>query len=179
MGVMKSLVGLMAFAALAACEQKAVNTTIDPPAPTPAPSNTEEVARDISSEGGDVTVRDAPRGSADRAQLMDALRPRVVRDYGGSVEFVVREIRIAAGYAYVSAKPQRPGGGPLTDCIQGIMECKGDLHALFQGRTGQWTLIDYDDYDTGGLIDYCATQAKAVLDCEGYDPELNPLESDA
>ncbi|HQF30017.1 MAG TPA: hypothetical protein PLJ34_01105 [Hyphomicrobiales bacterium] len=54
-----------------------------------------------------------PRGSAERKAILDALRPRVEREIGAPVEFVVDTIRIDGDWAFVSVTPQRPGGRPI------------------------------------------------------------------
>src|ERR1700730_3040885 len=52
-------------------------------------------------------------GSALRKQVLDALRPSVMHEIGGEIEFVVNELRVLAQWAYVNARPQRPGGQPI------------------------------------------------------------------
>jgi hypothetical protein len=52
-------------------------------------------------------------GSALRKQVLDALRPAVMHEIGGEIEFVVNELRVLAQWAYVNARPQRPGGQPI------------------------------------------------------------------
>ncbi len=48
-------------------------------------------------------------GSPLRADILNALRPTVQNEIGGAVEFVVRELRVLQNWAFVSARPQRPG----------------------------------------------------------------------
>jgi hypothetical protein len=54
-----------------------------------------------------------PRGSRLRAELMDALRPRVQVEIGGQIEFVVRTLRVMEPWAFAHVVPQRPGGGKI------------------------------------------------------------------
>ncbi len=54
-----------------------------------------------------------PRGTALRADLMSALRPKAEWDLGAPVEFVVNDIRVSGNVAFVSVTAQRPGGGPI------------------------------------------------------------------
>ena len=54
-----------------------------------------------------------PAGSALRKQILDALRPAVMQEIGGEIEFVVNELRVLQQWAYVNARPQRPGGQPI------------------------------------------------------------------
>ena len=53
-----------------------------------------------------------PRGSPLRAQLMDTLRPTVMAEIGGPIEFVVTYLRVMGQWAYAYVRPQRPGGIP-------------------------------------------------------------------
>jgi hypothetical protein len=53
------------------------------------------------------------RGSADRAGLMDAMRPHAEALFGAPVEFVIQEARVGGGVALVMLQPQRPGGGAI------------------------------------------------------------------
>ena len=50
------------------------------------------------------------RGSADRAALMDALRPHAVWQLGGPVEFVIDTLRVEGRFGFAMVQPQRPGG---------------------------------------------------------------------
>lgn len=54
-----------------------------------------------------------PPGSPLRAGIMDGLRPTVQAEIGGPIQFVVNELRVLQTWAYVAAKPQRPGGAPI------------------------------------------------------------------
>lgn len=51
-----------------------------------------------------------PRGSALRAALLDAAREPIVQETGGPVEFAVAVLRTDGHWAYLQARPQRPGG---------------------------------------------------------------------
>lgn len=53
------------------------------------------------------------RSTADRAGLMDALRPHAVWMLGPPVEFVVHELRRAGNVGFASVSAQRPGGGQI------------------------------------------------------------------
>ena len=54
-----------------------------------------------------------PRGSPLRAQLMDTLRPTVMAEIGGPIEFVVTYLRVMGQWTYAYVRPQRPGGIPI------------------------------------------------------------------
>lgn len=53
------------------------------------------------------------RGTAERAQLMNALRPFAEDVLGPPVEFVVYSLRVSGAVAFASVTAQRPGGGAI------------------------------------------------------------------
>jgi len=89
----------------------------------------------------------AAPNSAQRRAILDALRPAISQRLGPNVEFVVHDIRLADGWAFVSADPQRRGGGRIDgrayfgedfDNMDGLI-----VTALLQYREGRWTLMDH------------------------------------
>jgi hypothetical protein len=90
-----------------------------------------------------------PRGSALRAELMDALRPTVSAEIGGPIEFVVTDLRVMPPWAYAYVRPQRPGGAPIdwsrtkfrADMAQGTMS--DGVMALLQHDGAGWRIIEY------------------------------------
>lgn len=58
-------------------------------------------------------VHTPAKGSAERDAILDAIRPRVVRDLGAPIEFVVRTLRVSGNHAFAGLEPQRPGGRPI------------------------------------------------------------------
>jgi hypothetical protein len=53
------------------------------------------------------------RGSALRAQVLDAARPVFSHDVGGPIEFVVHRLNVMGGWAFGDVRLQRPGGHPI------------------------------------------------------------------
>ena len=53
------------------------------------------------------------RGSALRAEVLDAARPVFVRETNGPVEFVVRRLNVMGNWAFGDVRLQRPGGTPI------------------------------------------------------------------
>lgn len=53
------------------------------------------------------------RGTALRADLMDALRPHAEFAFGAPVVFVVQELRVDGDVAFGMLKPVRPGGAEI------------------------------------------------------------------
>ena len=51
------------------------------------------------------------RGTADRSELMDAIRPHIEWSLGAPIEFVIDQLRVSENVAFASLAPQRPGGG--------------------------------------------------------------------
>lgn len=74
-----------------------------------------------------------PRGSALRADLMDALRPQVERSLGAPVEFVVRDLRVKGGRAFAMLMAQRPGGGEI-DLARTPMVAQGEFDPELAGE---------------------------------------------
>ncbi len=95
-----------------------------------------------------LTFREPAKGSAERAAIMDTLRPAVEAEMRGPVEFVVTTIRVTPNWAFVQVEPQRPGGGVIdpeqtgfagdTDMMDGLT-----VYALMGFQAGRWNLIDH------------------------------------
>ena len=93
-------------------------------------------------------LREPPKGSPERAAILDALRPAVEAEMRGSVEFVVTTIRVSPGWAFVQVEPQRPGGGAIdpertgfrgeSDMMDGLT-----VFALLTFQSGRWNLVDH------------------------------------
>jgi hypothetical protein len=78
-----------------------IERLVDPP-PLPVPP---KVSR------ADVVT---PRvGSAERAAILNALRPRYEDLFGRSIVFKVETLRVAAGFAFVVVHPKRPNGASI------------------------------------------------------------------
>lgn len=95
------------------------------------------------------------RGSAERVELLDALRPFAEFVVGPPVEFVVSSLRISGDVAFVSATAQRPGGAPINpvetpayrrgahDPVAGNLD---RYHALYVKSFGVWQ-VKHRSYD--------------------------------
>lgn len=53
------------------------------------------------------------RGTAERAAMMDALRPHAEWLFGAPVQFVVNDLRRYGDLGYGAVTAQRPGGGAI------------------------------------------------------------------
>ena len=77
------------------------------------------------------------RGTADRAGMMDALRPHAEWHLGAPVEFVVHDLRRAGDVGFASVWAQRPGGAEI-DISQTPMARRGGYEPdMFDGSTLQ------------------------------------------
>ena len=104
-------------------------------------------AAPAAAQTGAVNASAAPApGSAQRHAILDALRPAVERRLGPGVEFVVTQMRVRSGWAFVMADPQRRGGRPIDgrryfgedfDNMDGLT-----VTALLRFNRG-WTLVDH------------------------------------
>lgn len=104
----------------------------------------------------DGTILDVPRGSPDRAAIMDALRPTAEREYRAPVEFVVLELRRSETVVFASVQPQRPGGGRI-DC--GYDNCRpvGRMDAILQPDENGWRVVDVQtDVEDRWRMQYCS-----------------------
>ena len=119
-----------------------------------------------AAQGAGVSATAAPRpNSAQRRYILDALRPAIERRLGPNVEFVVQDIRVAGGWAFVMAEPRRRGGRPIDgrryfpnfDDMDGLT-----VTALlrFQGR---WTLVDHAIGATD--VWYCGRAPRSLVGC--------------
>ncbi|WP_372838580.1 hypothetical protein [Phaeovulum sp.] len=66
------------------------------------------------------------RGTATRAQLMDAIRPHAEWMLGAPVEFVVNDLRLLGDRAFAMLEAQRPGGGKI-DMFKTPMIARGEF----------------------------------------------------
>lgn len=94
------------------------------------------------------SFREPAKGSAERAAILEALRPAVEAEMRGPVEFVISVMRASPNWAFVQADPQRPGGGAIdpestgfagdTDFMDGLT-----VYALLAFQSGRWNLVDH------------------------------------
>jgi hypothetical protein len=129
---------------------KGILNTVAAPEPTTsgnAAAPAQAPAAAPAQSGVSATGQPVP-GSAQRAAIMDALRPAIERKLAGPVEFVIQRIAVRDGWALVIADPQRPGGGKINPRRHFPNEVVGFMDGLtvngilrFSG--GGWTLVDH------------------------------------
>lgn len=81
-------------------------------------------------------------GTPQRKAVLDALRPHVERELGvRPIEFVVEEIRIGGGWAFVRANPQRKGGGAIRNPDENMDGVHTEAFLQMQG--GRWVVREF------------------------------------
>lgn len=92
------------------------------------------------------------RGSAERRDVMDALRGHAEWSLGAPVQFVVYELRVAGDRGFAAVQPQRPGGAAIdpatTPAVQRSELYLEDLDGLHMEallvRVGQtWVAVEH------------------------------------
>ena len=108
----------------------------------------------------------AAPNSAQRRAILDALRLAIQQRLGPNIEFVVRDFRVAGGWAFVNAEPQRRGGRPIDgsayfpdfDDMDGLT-----VTALLRFQRGRWSLVDHAIGATDAW--YCGRNLRALVGC--------------
>ena len=108
----------------------------------------EEETGEAEEQGQADATSPAVAGSAQRAAIMDAMRPAVERELRGPVEFLVQRVSVRDGWALVMADPQRPGGGRIdpadiypddqAEFMDGLT-----VSAILRFSGNGWTLVDH------------------------------------
>jgi hypothetical protein len=95
-------------------------------------------------------VIQAERGSALRAELLDAARPVFARDTDGPVEFVVRQLNVMGGWAFGEVRLQRPGGATIdwtrtkyAEEFKAGMFDPGGSFFLARRTSAGWTVLEF------------------------------------
>jgi len=93
-------------------------------------------------------VYEPSRGTAERTEILNAVRPMLEARVGPPVEFVVNWMRSGSGWAFVQLNPQRPGGGSI-DLYQTTFAGQAEYmdgittYALLRYQYNRWNLIDF------------------------------------
>lgn len=95
------------------------------------------------------------RGTAERARLMNAIRPLAEWQLGAPVEFVVHTLRVTSDHAFALVDPQRPGGAPIDIDVTPLVREFGEdawyyreigglgIVALLIREGDQWAVVDH------------------------------------
>lgn len=100
-------------------------------------------------------VRAGTVSAADRAAMLNALRPAIEQELGSPVQFVVRQISVSGQFGFALLDPVRPGGarvnGDATPLAVRHISHNGDLRnfsccettALFRRQGAGWGVLEY------------------------------------
>lgn len=92
------------------------------------------------------------RGTQERADLLDAIRPLADWALDPPIEFVVKELRISGDVAFVNVTAQRPGGGGIDMGTSPLVLRDGEspdlvdgphLQALLQRSGRMWVAVQH------------------------------------
>ncbi|HVY19190.1 MAG TPA: hypothetical protein VHA70_03795 [Bauldia sp.] len=89
-------------------------------------------------------------GSPLRTAILDAVRPIVQAEVGGTVEFQVYDLRVLGEWAFVTARPQRRGGAPVEWTYTRYQRWIDDgafdevVTALLRQTPNGWLVYEYD-----------------------------------
>jgi hypothetical protein len=114
------------------------------------------------------------RGTADRSELMDAIRPHIEWSLGSPIEFVIDQLRVSGNVAFASLAPQRPGGTRIAlNSTPGYL--RGEFYldqmdgtsvsVLYRKLRNTWVAVHFDIGATDVWFaspDYCS-EYKAVI----------------
>ena len=133
------------------------------------------VSLSIASSSADAGAWTTPaRGSAERAKLMNAMRPSIAKKLNAPIEFVVKDLRVLKSWAFARVIPQRPGGAKIDVSktpMRGDAEYMDGLRTeVFLRRTSTgWRVVDFAIGSTDvWWLDYCTKAPKQLL--TGYCP---------
>ncbi|MEM9344391.1 MAG: hypothetical protein AAGA87_15210 [Pseudomonadota bacterium] len=96
-------------------------------------------------------VYEPARGTAERANLMEALRPHAEWALGAPVIFVIDTLRSDGATAFATVEPQRPEGSPI-DLDDTPLARRGEdfsfydgttMHAIFQKSGETWVAVHW------------------------------------
>jgi len=124
-----------------------------------------------------------PPGSSDREEILDTLRPAFEELVGPPVIFLVRKMKVAAGFAFLTVHGQRPNGEEFES-----EHCEYDLEstttdAWVRKVNGKWELAwlgpfcPTDVHDTG-RIGYLIGAPPALADRQDWSEDFdltNPI----
>lgn len=92
-------------------------------------------------------IRHPARGTAERKEILNSIRPILEARVGKPVEFVVSWLRVYKEWAWVSVDPQRPGGGAINPGSPTYRMWEGQdglgTYVLLKHAYGRWNVVDF------------------------------------
>jgi hypothetical protein len=104
----------------------------------------------ILNSSASAQVETPAPGTPLRKAILDSLRPMVAAEVGAPVEFASVDMRVLGEWTFVTAVPQRPGGGEieyLYTRYQSAWEQDmfgGTVAALLRETPNGWLVYEYD-----------------------------------
>jgi len=89
-----------------------------------------------------------PKGAPLRTEVLNALRPAIEKETGGSVIFVVHALNVMGEWGYVDAEPRRPNGDKVDWRKTKFREAyeadmfSGLILALLHKQSAGWQVIE-------------------------------------
>ncbi|MEO1710430.1 MAG: hypothetical protein AAFR70_09180 [Pseudomonadota bacterium] len=134
------------------------------------------VSLSITSSSANARAWTTPtRGSAERAKIMNAMRPSIAKKLNAPIEFVVKDLRVLKSWAFARVIPQRPGGRKIditkTPMRSDAEYMDGVRTEVFLRRTSTgWRVVDFVIGSTDAWwVVYCDKAPKQLL--TGYCPK--------
>ena len=106
----------------------------------------------LSFGAGAQPYSEPARGTPERADLLDAIRPLAEWALDPPIEFVVRQLRISGDVAFVNVTAQRPGGAGIDVATSPLVLRDGEppdlvdgphLQALLQRSGRMWVAVQH------------------------------------
>lgn len=102
----------------------------------------------VSAHAQAQTAYEPARGTQERKDLMNAIRPLVEARVAPPVEFVIDRLRVSGNWAFAIVSPQRPGGTPIDMSRTALREQAEYMdnittYALLMRAYGRWNIVDY------------------------------------
>ena len=109
-------------------------------------------------------ARTPEAGSADRKELMDALREPCERDLKQKVIFKVEQLKVVGDWAFARVTPLRPDSQPInysktkyrTLVEEGVFDAMGE--ALLKQKGGRWSVVEWRFGATDTEVDLWRTK---------------------
>ncbi len=87
------------------------------------------------------------KGSADRAAVLNVIRVPVEKAYKQKIVFVVEELKVQGAWAFISATPTLPSGGPPSvkgTGFEGYEDAyDNNFFGLLRKSGGKWRLVTH------------------------------------
>lgn len=128
---------------------------------------------DASRHASAQTYYEPERGSAMRADIMDALRPVAEWSFGPPVQFVVEELRTDGKVAFAMLRAQRPGGARIVMETTPLVTRHGQRAEYMNGPTVQALLVKSGRM--WGIVDHVISATEAWWTTGYFCPQFGTV----